>query len=391
MKKILSFVCGCMILFSCSNESDFIVDENKVLETETLEVSNDVTLEDIQVYMEKSSPIASRNGGNGEIEVITYQNDTVMYLLNYANGWEMMPGDKRFPLRVAYSEEGNLDYTSISEAQQTWFNGMAEEIHLMKKHGKDYKNNYNKVWSRFSQKKKNINSRSGIEGEDNWILHNVKEKSTIKANKSHLISTAWNQTYNKYCPPKSTGDGNCPTGCCAAAAAQVLYYFHNVWGVPSHMVTTPNYNPSKKTYTFTGWETEPWNNMDFENISLLQGHIGEKSDMKYSDKGSGCELKDELQNALEYYGIDSDYNSTWDSSIITYNLDSNIPVIGGLLTKDVKGHAVIIDGYRKIFSEYEEVYIYVEDTNSYPGDIYDHDESGDPVPEEGPTRVITYN
>lgn len=391
MKKFLTFIFASMTMFSCSNEMELMNNETKALDTETLEVSNNVTLNDIQNYMEKGSAIASRNGGNGEIEVITYQNDTVMYLLKYANGWEMMPGDKRYPLRIAYSDEGSLNYTSMSEAEQAWFEGMAEEIHQMKMYGGNYENNYCKIWNRFSQKKKNIKSRSGIEGEDNWLLHNVKEESTIKADKGHLLTTTWDQWYNEYCPPTSTGNRNCPTGCVATAVSQVLFYLHELWGVPSHMVTTPNYNPSKKEYTFSGWETYPWNNMNYNNISLLQGHVGVLSSMKYRDNGSISTLEDKAQNALSYYGINSDYKKTWDSSIIMSNLDSNIPVIGGMLTTDDQGHAIVIDGYRKIFTEYTEVYIYVEDPDSYQGDMYDHDESGDPVPGEGRTREISYN
>ena len=107
MKKILFTLLGCMVLSSCTNEVEQMVTNREemhdVLSVIEEENSN-VTLTDIQAYMDKGSVIASRNGGDGDIEVITYQNDTVMYLLKYADGWEMMPSDKRFPLRVAYNQ-----------------------------------------------------------------------------------------------------------------------------------------------------------------------------------------------------------------------------------------------------------------------------------------------
>lgn len=133
MKKLVTIICAGMTMFSCSNEIELMNNETKAFDTKNLEVSNNVTLNDIQTYMEKGSAIASRNGGNGEIEVITYQNDTVMYLLKYGNGWEMMPGDKRFPLRVAYNDEGTLEYENMHDGQRAWFENLAKEIHTIKK------------------------------------------------------------------------------------------------------------------------------------------------------------------------------------------------------------------------------------------------------------------
>ena len=82
------------------------------------------------------------------------------------------------------------------------------------------------------------------------------------------------------------------------------------------------------------------------------------------------------------------------TSIIINNLSSNKPIIGRIQGIGENGktakHSLIIDGYKKINSTYTDVYIYVEDYNSYPGDIYDHDENENPVPEEGPTREETY-
>ena len=58
--------------------------------------------------------------------------------------------------------------------------------------------------------------------------------------------------------------------------------------------------------------------------------------------------------------------------------------------EDDGSHTVTIDGYKIIDTQYTDVYIHVEDPKSYPGDIYDHDASGDPIPEEGPTRETSY-
>ena len=86
MKKLSLIIIISMMMYSCNNE---VILKNKDIqfqETEAEKASNNVTLDDIQAYMQQYSKIASRNSKSGTIEVITHQNDTVMYLLNYENG-----------------------------------------------------------------------------------------------------------------------------------------------------------------------------------------------------------------------------------------------------------------------------------------------------------------
>ena len=413
MKKTFLILFGCVVLVSCSHETEILNESfNEQKELQNLVETNDnqnVTLTDIQAYMEKGSAIASRNGGDGEIEIVTYQNDTVMYLLKYCNGWEMMPGDKRFPLRVAYNDEGTLDYANMHEAQRAWFDNMAEEIHVMKKYGKGIENEYCKVWSTFSKNSKKKNSPRTRSGNGEWMYHNTREVVNVEE-KNHLISTHWGQwssrmlrglpDYNMYCPLNSTGTNKSPAGCAAVAGAQVLYYFHKLWGVPNKMVTSASYINNE--YIFNGWDSSKWTeiargDLDVDNgmeaIALLIGDVGFRSDMNYQDSISETSLS-KLTNALNDYGIGSSGMNSWDVEIIRNNIKSNKPIIVGI-TGTVSngketGHILIIDGYKHVTTTYTDVYIYISDPNSYHGDMYDHDESGNPVPEEGPTMEETY-
>ena len=407
MKKALYLLLGCMIMASCSNEAEILnesFDAQNELQT-VVEASDNqnVTLTDIQAYMEKGSAIASRNGGDGEIEVITYQNDTVMYLLKYGNGWEMMPGDKRFPLRVAYNDEGTLDYANMNDAQHMWFESVAEKIHVMKKHGKGIENEYCKVWNAFSKKNKKKNnhekSRTVIDGQGGWLYHNTKQHSYLSGQKNHLITTLWHQNYpyNEYCPYDSVNtQRKCPVGCNAVAAGQVLNYLHGFIGIPQYSVTNQTYNATEREYTFTGWETSEWSNITkgkTDNIARLLGYIGVLSDMEYTLGGSGCSLYRDIPNALSKYGIKSSYEYGWNSSTILNDLENNLPILAamhGVQGNETVGHTIVIDGYREVVTQYTDVYIYIEDPDSYPGDIYDHDEEMNPVPEEGPTQETSY-
>lgn len=405
MKKLVTIICAGMTMFSCSNEIELMNNETKAFDTKNLEVSNNVTLNDIQTYMEKGSAIASRNGGNGEIEVITYQNDTVMYLLKYGNGWEMMPGDKRFPIRVAYNDEGTLDYDNMHDGQRAWFENIAEEIHVMKKYGKGIENKYCKVWNSFSKKgkKKESNSRSQ-NGE--WILHNTREESTI-TEKPHLITTAWHQgvtkwyqeyileEYNMYCPMQTNREYHRSVGCTAVAGGQVLFHLHKQGWSLSDIPNTAM--PIDTIYSFTNPMEIVWSGVEdgqTEAIAKLLGHIGVLSHMNYEDWGSGAYLRNGLEEAFDHYGIECSILDFWDISKIKSDLNSNLPVIVSMTGSDNKnepvGHTVIIDGYKNITTNYTDVYIYIEDPKTYPGDIYDHDEGMEPLPEEGPTQEESY-
>lgn len=413
MKNILLIVCGCMVMLSCNNGLDSIDNGIKYPDINDRKVSNKITLEDIQFYMEKSSPIASRNGGNGEIKVITLQNDTVMYLLKYNSGWEVMPSDKRFPLCVAYNNESEFNYANMHDAQRAWFDNLAKDIYFVKKYGGNSENEHCKVWNHLLNSKsiEKRNSRSLMDDEveepGGWMLHNTRVQENI-LEQNHLLFTHWSQCmgfdifdlpdYNMYCPPRSTGEGNCPVGCAAVAAGQVLYYLHSIWGVPANMVTTATYNQSDKKYIFSGWSNSKWANIDnndIESIALLLGHVGTLCDMQYNDDSSGTNTYEKLPDVLDAYGIGYSKKQSWDESIIRNNISMDKPVIGRITGVGENGknakHVLVIDGYRYVCTTYTDVYIYVDDYNSYPGDIYDHFESDDPFPEEGPTLEETYN
>ena len=329
-----------------------------------------------------------------------------MYLLKYGNGWEMMPGDKRFPLRVAYNDEGTLEYENMHDGQRAWFENLAEEIHTIKKYGKSIENEYCKVWNAFTKKGKKKHSSSRSQNGE-WILHNTREEVTI-TEKPHLITTTWHQGitgplqfvehYNMYCPIQSNGIYHKPAGCTPVAGGQVLLHLYkqgwSLSGIPN--VAMPNSTMSE--YTFTSPTTSLWGNVrngSTDAIAKLLGHVGVLSHTTYTDNGSGAYLRNDLENAFVHYGVNCSILNSWDITKMKNNLNSNLPVIVSMTGRDNKknkdvGHTVIVDGYKHINTRYTDVYIYVDNPDTYPGDIYDHEEGMDPVPGEGPTQEDTY-
>ena len=71
--------------------------------------NNQVSLVDINNYITASKGITTK-GAESDIEVlpILSGNDTVMYIVNYHEGWELLSGDRRISKVLAMCESGNL-------------------------------------------------------------------------------------------------------------------------------------------------------------------------------------------------------------------------------------------------------------------------------------------
>ncbi len=410
MKKLLLCSVSFVLLYSCQNDmvNDMEADGNmttvaSVTET-TVDSDNGVHWADIQNYLQKRAVTRNEVQQGESIEVVTYHGDTVMYLVNYAEGWEMLPGDKRYPLKVAFNEHETLNMDEMNDAQKAWFDNLAEEIHCMKLYGDSIETEYSKEWSMLSnQQQENPISLAYSEDRSGWILHNVRE-IIDEETQDHLLTTDWVQSnsYNIYCPYNSYRTAHCLVGCVAVAGGQVLNYLHNYWGVPENTVTGATYDEATNTYSFSGWDSYPWDYIQQGNkdyIALLLGYVGVLCEMNYGDSGSGSDLYSKLPNALQAYGIECSSKDSWDSTIIKRNIKNGLPVLARMHGYDAQGedvgHAIVIDGYKYETYYYTNVYIYVENLDTYPGDIYDHvlDEntgSAEPYPEEGPTYEVSY-
>ncbi|GEM_PF-6531086 len=385
MKKPLLFF-SLAILLSCANEPPEFYLESQLPEVQTNDFA--VGIDDVENYLSVNS--TSTRSANARINPVTYLKDTVMYIVNYPNGFEVLPGDKRFPIKIAFNDSCGLDMENLNDAQKMWFDHMSEEIYYVKKD--TIQNEYCKVWDSLDKKKKYIHTK----GSGGWIYHNTRSTSSTTG-KNHLLTISWKQgdPYNQFCPFKSTGSSKCPVGCTIVAGGMLLDYLNRIWGFPSQTVATATYNQSNNTYSFSG--STSWNAIrqgDNTAIARLLGHLGVLSGTHYGDKQSGASLHKDLYAGLRSYGINCSKKTTWDVSVIKNSLNSNIPVIaemwgyGGNNIKE--GHTIVIDGFKEIKGYYTDIYIYVNDLDSYPGDIYDHGPDGDPVPAEGPTQETSY-
>ena len=130
-KSFLLFLSIGVLFTSCENQLDnlpveeigqelktkVVVKFNTTKALDVEETSNvfDVSIEELKAYMANqtimsipSSNPNARTISQETIEPIVSGTDTVMYLVNYPEGWCLFSGDKRTPAILAYSETGSL-------------------------------------------------------------------------------------------------------------------------------------------------------------------------------------------------------------------------------------------------------------------------------------------
>jgi len=191
-----------------------------------------------------------------------------------------------------------------------------------------------------------------------------------------LVDSRWDQRtacgnacYNYYTPPYDPCDSdNYPCGCVATAMAQLMRYWQHPAGAIGVNGFTIWVNGSEQTaYTRGGngaGGPYQWSLMDLtpdcgtsdtqrQAIGALCFDAGITVHMGYYSDGSGANMgyiNDALIGTFDYtgavYGYDgSGISSTQREKMINPNLDAGYPVILGISSPTVRGHAIIADGY----------------------------------------------
>ena len=178
-----------------------------------------------------------------------------------------------------------------------------------------------------------------------------------------LIETRWNQVtpYNLKCPKIS--EKNCPTGCVATAAAQIMKYFN----YPAQGKGIGIYQIDGQAETGEINSIYDWGNMkntyskalkeltaETEAVATLMFDAGVSSGMNYSDKGSASSLIQCAQGFVDHFEYDSlslqfmsrlFYNETeWKGTMIEELVNKRPILYSGNPEDQSTGHAFIFDG-----------------------------------------------
>lgn len=265
MDKISMFLMAIplLLLGACAQEADDLIEKN---ETNGQCDSTDPLIRYINIKNGET-----RSNETVSISPYIYENDTVMYVAQHPDGWELYSNDRRFPMILMKSEDGTFNVSEFSSAVKAEIMDMAAAIHQTKIEDPDLPTDESWSWldPQFVEEDEKIAALSNTETPDldngHWVLLEIIDKGTSVHDVPHLTQTKWGQLepWNAYIPfDRNKTEKHSAVGCVVVATAQYAYFLHFKQGVPKWAPTFATYLSSKNTYTFGGTANSgPWASM----------------------------------------------------------------------------------------------------------------------------------
>ncbi len=353
---------------------------------------------------------------SGSVNVTPYveDNDTLMYIVQYDEGWELYSASKSTDMLICSSPKGKFDINdpNMPESLKILINETCKGIKDLIKGDTVEKS---PLWKNFvtakpSKIKARINGNQQTVSESDlppghWILVETEMITNINQKSPKLIKTLWHQetpwnSYTKY----QNNNGIlelCRTGCAPIAVAQYMYFTHFKEGIPQNSVTYAIQNGLD--FSFGGNSSSIWNEMATNDnqkngtsqAALLIGWVGHEMKTDYNLSSSSTVYENDLLSYLNSKYPTSFYNASIDFDYIKSSIDKGFPILssaqstkssGGIPLSRTAGHLFIIDQYRYINREYKYTYGYKRDPWTGEGaDPWEDDE----VDEDG--NIVAYS
>ena len=381
---------------------------------------NNVTIKDIEAYLHFKDLAYDKKAVS--VEPKAEGEDTLLYIVNYDDGWEIVAGDKRAPILLAYSDSGSFSNETKNVEMLAWIESLAsdvqslkymEDVSLCTEEQLSNMQNAKSFWAMISGNIEDLYPETRFPhdtlptypGTGHWELKNTYTTTELYDD-FRLMQTQWSQDYpfyNEYCPyTTSPSDGTrAPAGCVPVAGAQMLYYLHDNLSVP---VTAPDSATctgcigfNMYTQTVGGSSTTTWGNMlhnypndrGYYSAAVLIADVGKKVHVSYGNEGSGADEADLPDDVFAPYGIDCSFDD-YNASTVSQSLLNGMPVIIGAYGKRTynfwgqvsysEGHCFVIDGCRRYRKHY--TYCYEWEWDEWYG--------GHPIPNLGTHTVHSY-
>lgn len=407
MKRLLLILIPICGLLSCSNEME--EEQSLVLMTKSsasVSSNNGETAieRDINNFITQMKfggiSAYSNDSQNYSLTPFVYEGDTVMYIANYASGWDLFSTDRRTPLIMASSDTGSFDPddSSMAPAFRSYLYSVAEELHNVKQSGTDGET-YG-LWNTVSIQNDEVDLQeievspyaTGTQpGNGYWVLISTSSPVTTTYTSNKLTSTRWYQSspWNAFVPfaPGSTTQ-HCVAGCSAVATAQYLYYLHYKNNKPASTVTTATYQSASNEYIYTGSSSTVWNQMaktadvsGTDYAAIFIGHVGKSISTTYGASASGSDItksKDFINSMGYNYQV-----SSMDYTYISRELVAGRAVLARAFDSNSdpnnpEGHQFIIDRYRATTTTTTSTFGWVG-TDNLGQDSNEYDENGNIV------------
>lgn len=388
MKKLFVYaaVVGCVVV-SCS-KPDEIEYWNQPSLVESLVRTSRLTLEDVeQMIGERRGLEKTRTKSQYQIEPILHGEDTVMYLVNYEEGWEVISGDLRADPVLFFCERGNIRpeelfsnpaRASVMEGLSRYLdslviNPIETESMAMTRAGETPPSSYidenGRYWGfayRYLVRTENEtkNPLTGLK----WGQGSSFSSSMFQWNVSMPYNTSTDMTH-------------CVAGCGPVAVGQTLVYLHNYYGVPqklyktgscsAHLSGSSSYVEANSLNTTFSDHGNYWSDLPVTSAgatasqlraaSTLLLDIGKESNTKYYSESSSSSFSG-LMSALSYFDISCTHATRYLDLFRDQIYVKSLPVILGILghrtigaTVEDLAHVVLAEGFKRN----KEVYTYV--------------------------------
>lgn len=396
MRGLLLLALTCVLLVSCETEQ---LDSNEEQVTKVETLSDKIVIRpnagnrmesvfrvgnaDLLSILAAKVGHKTRSMGvvSHSIDPIVLNGDTIMFLVNFENGWRLYSVDKRMPIILAENTETTMTSQKIlsSKALSEWIGYIAEQVRFLKNSNFfDEHSESLEEWSLHDSQILRVASDEYNPDENDWMPYYTEEKGSEVIERSHLLNTAWHQTYpfNSLAPYKVGNiDQRCPAGCGAVAVAQFLYYLNgkkgmgikmptegNSYGVPNNF--TINFSNMQDTRSYTPAWTDNYylySDDEFKLAALMIAYVGDKLGTKYSNAGSTVTISD-MRGYLAQLGIKTAYKDVDENLLYSLCDFWALPSILAADSTNVGGHLWLCDGVKYTIEHYDEVWANISDS-----------------------------
>lgn len=183
-----------------------------------------ISIEDISSYLSDVSHSCKTRGESYRVQPVTIKKDTVLYIVNYEQGWEVFSADKRAPRVFAKADTGSItiqDFVAIPPLK-CLYDAFVENVCFLKAnpHLKPHID-FIDCWDAI---------KANDQEQSNKLPRTRSGESEVVQN--HLLQTKWGQDYPWNIRAPYTDINlytHCQTGSGPVALAQVLYYYYTYY------------------------------------------------------------------------------------------------------------------------------------------------------------------
>lgn len=325
--------------------------------------------------------------------------DTIAYIVNYAQGWELLSNDRRAPMVLASSPKGTFNIEDIKNTDNlnSFWSEMEKSLTQLKSTPTTDDDILGEGWNALYVKNESIPEENIVKtkaafnetrpGENGyWLLLDSETITKSDEMSGHQITTEWNQYMNFYIPkkPNTAGDSiHCVAGCNAVAGAQYLLYLHDKYNNPRYMVDDGKYDAQTNSFIFSGSSDQVWNKMrepllGTGNASIMIGYIAKEINTDFGLNLSTANIYHLINFINSKYGYSLTSHNYSSESIINILKQEGAILAAAWEYNNPIGHTFLIDAYRILKTETTSTYGWVGEDN-LGQDTNDWDSEGNPV------------